>query len=88
MPGTAVVLGSVHLPLAGLVDIPAELARIEGEVAKNRKFLAGVEAKLSNEGFVSRAPANVVQQQRDTKVKLEAELARLDKLAAALKAAE
>ena len=88
MPGTAVALGSVHLPLAGLVDIPAELARIEGEVAKNRKFLAGVEAKLSNEGFVSRAPANVVQQQRDTKVKLEAELARLDKLAAALKAAE
>ena len=88
MPGTAVALGSVHLPLNGLVDIPAELARIAGEVEKNKKFLAGVNAKLSNEGFVSRAPANVVQQQRDTKVKLEAELERLEKLSATLKAAE
>ena len=89
MPGTAIpAIGSVHLPLAGLVDIPAELARIDGELAKNRKFLAGVEAKLSNEGFVSRAPANVVQQQRDTKVRLEAEIARLEKLAATLREAE
>ena len=88
MPGTAVALGSIHLPLAGLIDIPAELEKIAGELEKNRKFLAGVEAKLGNEGFVSRAPANVVEQQRTRKGELEAEIARLEGLAAALKEAE
>ena len=88
MPGTAVALGSIHLPLAGLIDIPAELEKIAGELDKNRKFLAGVEAKLGNEGFVSRAPANVVEQQRTRKGELEAEIARLEGLAAALKEAE
>ena len=88
MPGTAVALGSIHLPLAGLIDIPAELEKIAGELEKNRKFLAGVEAKLGNEGFVSRAPANVVEQQRTRKGELEAEISRLEGLAAALKEAE
>ncbi|MBR0055957.1 MAG: class I tRNA ligase family protein, partial [Kiritimatiellae bacterium] len=88
MPGTATALGAIHLPLAGLVDIPAELAKIDAELDKNRKFLAGVEAKLSNEGFVSRAPANVVGQQRRRKEELLAEIARLNGQAAALKEAE
>ena len=47
-----------------------------------------MEAKLGNEGFVSRAPANVVEQQRTRKGELEAEIARLEGLAAALKEAE
>ncbi len=88
MPGTAVSVGSIHLPLAGLVDIPAELAKIGAELDKNKQVLAGVVAKLSNEGFVSRAPANVVEQQRQRKVELEAEIARLDALAATLRKAE
>ena len=88
MPGTAVAIGAVHLALAGLIDIPAELAKIAADLEKNRKFLAGVEAKLGNEGFVSRAPANVVEQQRQRKGELEAEIARLETLAAALKEAE
>ena len=88
MPGTAVALGSIHLPLAGLIDIPAELEKIAAELEKNRKFLAGVEAKLGNAGFVSRAPANVVEQQRQRKAELEAEIARLTALSETLKAAE
>lgn len=87
MPGSAVELGSVHLPLAGLVDIAAELAKIAEELAKNRKFLQGVEAKLSNEGFTSRAPAAVVEQQRKRKTELEAEISRLEKLSSTLGAA-
>ncbi len=88
MPGTAIALGAVHLPLAGLIDIPAELVKIAAEIEKNRKFLAGVNAKLSNEGFVSRAPAAVVDQQKAKKTELEGEIARLEKLAATLKSAE
>ncbi len=85
MPGTSIALGAVHLPLAGLIDIPAELEKIAAEVAKNKKFLIGIDAKLSNEGFVSRAPAAVVEQQRQKKVELEAEIARLEALAATMK---
>ncbi len=82
MPGTTIALGAVHLPLAGLIDVKAELEKIAAEVAKNKKFLLGIDAKLSNEGFVSRAPAAVVDQQRQKKAELEAEIARLEALAA------
>lgn len=88
MPGTVVAAGAIHLPLAGLIDIPAELEKIAAEIEKNAKFLAGVNAKLSNEGFVSRAPEAVVEQQRTRKAELEAEIARLTSLAETLKSAE
>lgn len=88
MPGTVVALGAIHLPLAGLIDIPAELERIATEIEKNTKFLAGVNAKLSNEGFVSRAPEAVVEQQRTRKAELEAEIERLSNLAKTLRSAE
>lgn len=39
-----------------LVDVAKELDRISKELEKNRKFLSSLEAKLSNEKFVSRAP--------------------------------
>ena len=84
MPGSIVKLGAIHLPLAGLVDIPAEVERVKGEIAKSRGLLAGVEAKLGNEGFVARAPANVVEQQRTRREELLHEIARLEKLAGML----
>ena len=55
----------LYLPLAQLVDVEKELARMEKELDNTRKEIARAEAQLSNEKFVSRAPANVIQAQRD-----------------------
>ncbi|MFO7936942.1 MAG: valine--tRNA ligase [Kiritimatiellia bacterium] len=82
MPGTLGKLGTIYLPLAGLVDVEAEKKRIADEIAKNRGFLKTVEAKLGNERFISNAPAEIVQQQKDRKVELEQILARFEKLLA------
>jgi valyl-tRNA synthetase len=51
--------------LKGLIDVPAEFQRLEKQLAEKQKYLQGVLAKLSNANFVSRAPEDVVQQQRD-----------------------
>ena len=44
------------LPLAGVIDIAAELARLEKELTKHQKDVAGIDAKLANEKFVANAP--------------------------------
>ena len=74
----------IFMPLAELVDIQEELARIAKERAKAEGHLKGVEAKLSNEAFTSKAPANIVQNQRDQAEKLRALIAQLDQSAAAM----
>jgi valyl-tRNA synthetase len=75
------------LPLAGLVDLKADGARLERELAKERQELAKVEAKLANADFIARAPEEVVeehQERRETFVnridKLENARARLSRL--------
>ena len=55
----------LYLPLAQLVDVEKELARIAKETENAQKEIARAEAQLSNEKFVSRAPANVIQAQRE-----------------------
>ncbi|MHB0999674.1 MAG: valine--tRNA ligase [Armatimonadota bacterium] len=54
----------IYVPLTDLVDIDKETARITNELAEVEKELARSEGKLSNEQFVSRAPANVVDKER------------------------
>ena len=66
------------LPLSELVDLDKERERINKELEKNRKFLEGQEKKLSNENFVSRAPENVVQAERDRAEQLRALIANLE----------
>ncbi|MBQ7190680.1 MAG: valine--tRNA ligase [Kiritimatiellae bacterium] len=88
MPCTVCKQGTIYLSLKGQVDAAAELERVRGELVKTRGFLKGVEAKLSNESFVSRAPEAIVQQQREKKVELEATIERLTKLEAAFAAAQ
>jgi valyl-tRNA synthetase len=63
----ALVIGDVevYLPLAGMIDLTAERARLQKELQNAEADLARREAKLGNESFVSRAPANVVQRERD-----------------------
>ena len=74
----------VFMPLAELVDVEAELERIAKEKAKAEGHLKGIEAKLSNEAFTSKAPAHIVQNQRDQAEKLRSLIAQLDASAAAL----
>jgi valyl-tRNA synthetase len=55
----------LRVGLAGAVDLAAESARISKEVARVEADLAGIERKLANPSFVERAPADVVQRERD-----------------------
>ena len=62
----------MFMPMAELVDLEKEKARIQKELANAEKMLAGQNAKLENENFVSRAPEQVVNAEREKKAKLEA----------------
>ena len=59
----AAILGDIriYLPLAGLIDMDKEKARLEKEMAKTEKEIARLSGKLSNEGFLAKAPAEVVE---------------------------
>ncbi|EMR05191.1 Valine--tRNA ligase [Bhargavaea cecembensis DSE10] len=62
---SAVVTGAeLFMPLEGLINIEEELARLEKELGKWQSELKRVEGKLSNERFVSKAPAAVVEEER------------------------
>lgn len=54
----------IFLPLAGLVDLDAERARLAKQVEKIAKELAGVQAKLNNPNFINNAKAEVVDAER------------------------
>ncbi|WP_251850458.1 valine--tRNA ligase [Klebsiella aerogenes] len=53
------------IPMAGLIDKEAELARLAKEVAKVEAEIGRIESKLSNEGFVARAPEAVIAKERE-----------------------
>lgn len=68
------------IPMAGLIDKDAELARLAGEVKKTQGEIKRIEGKLGNEGFVAKAPEAVIAKEREklegyqeTLVKLEAQ---------------
>ncbi|MGF1704017.1 valine--tRNA ligase [Photobacterium makurazakiensis] len=68
------------IPMAGLINKDAELARLDKEVAKIQGEIKRIEGKLGNEGFVAKAPEAVIAKERekltgyqDTLVKLEAQ---------------
>lgn len=76
---TALVAKSeLMIPMAGLIDKDAELARLDGEINKTHGEIKRIEGKLGNEGFVAKAPEAVVAKEREklegykeTLVKLE-----------------
>ncbi len=84
MPSKLLKAGMLYIPLEGLVDTKAETEKLEKEIAKLQGFLKGINAKLSNEAFVSKAPAAIIQNQRDRKVELEAQITALEARKAAL----
>jgi len=62
---TAVVSGAeLYLPLAGLIDLDQEISRLEKELAALHGEVARIEKKLANPGFVSKAPAKVVEEEK------------------------
>ena len=68
----------MFMPMAELVDLEKERARMEKELANAKKQLDGQNAKLANENFVSRAPEHVVNLEREKKAKLEALIENLE----------
>ena len=52
------------VPLTGLVNVEEEIAKLEADLAYQRKFLEGVRKKLSNESFVAHAPEKIVAVER------------------------
>ncbi|MCP5418793.1 MAG: valine--tRNA ligase [Chromatiaceae bacterium] len=77
----------VLIPMGGLIDKAAESARLEKEIGRIDADLARMRHKLSNAGFVAKAPAAVVQKERDklaaqesAKTKLEEQLIKIQKL--------
>lgn len=79
------IVGTVKMsvPLEGLIDSSEEKAKLEAELEHQRKFLASVRGKLSNEKFVAHAPAAVIEVER----KKESDaLARIEAIEASLAA--
>jgi len=72
----AVVLdgATIFMPLTDLLDIEKETARLEGEAANLRKEIARAEGKLKNENFVKKAPANLVEAEKEKLEKFSAML--------------
>ena len=86
-PGTAPEAGSVtvvthaaqiSMPLAELVDLEKEKARMEKELKKNSDELQKLNTKLANPGFVNKAPEHVVKAEQERAVKLTELVAKLE----------
>ena len=75
----------LYIPMGQLVDVAKELERIGKELDKARKNLASLEAKLSNEKFVSRAPEAVVNAEREKAQKVRDLIVSLEQSEAAMK---
>jgi valyl-tRNA synthetase len=80
-PGQAVgqVIGGgieIFLPLAGMIDLEAERARCQKEIAQLEKRIAASKAKLANPGFTQKAPAEVVEREQERLADLELQAAK------------
>ena len=94
-PDTAPPAANAQISLPGIevmvdlkdhIDVDAEIARLDKELQRTQKAIQGKEKKLGNESFTQRAPADVVQRERDNLAQLQEQLASmqaaLDKLRA------
>ncbi|MEL6705779.1 MAG: hypothetical protein AAFP15_16045 [Bacteroidota bacterium] len=68
----------VFVPLTGMINLEQERARLTKEIEQKKGFLKGVEKKLSNENFVSRAPEAIVEKERQKAADARAEIAKLE----------
>ena len=86
-PSASVEIGSikVELDLSGTVDVVAERARLEKDLLTAQKDMKTAEVKLGNEGFMAKAPANVVAEIKERMAVTSADIERITAQLAALK---
>ncbi len=71
-------MAKVYMPLADLVDMEKERARLTRDLGRRQGELKGLESKLGNPGFLNKAPAEVVAAEKDRAGKLRALIARIE----------
>ncbi len=71
----------MYMPMEQLVDLEKERQRLEKELTKNRRSLEGIEKKLSNPGFLAKAPEQVVSNEREKAEKIRALIGQLEESA-------
>ena len=81
------VLRNMPVPLGNMIDVEAEIARMEAELKHKEGFLQGVLKKLGNEKFVNNAPAAVLEMERKKQADAESIIKSLKESIAALKKA-
>ena len=87
IPGAVSIVtahAKVYIPMGDLVDLDAERKRLTKEKEGAEKKLSGICAKLSNPGFLAKAPEAVVQNQRDEEQKLREKIKMIEESLAAL----
>jgi valyl-tRNA synthetase len=76
---TAVFEGNqIHILLKGIIDFDEEKARINKEIAKVKKEIGGAEKKLSNKGFLEKAPDDVIEKVKEKVSTLQTRLNKLE----------
>ena len=69
----------IRVPMAGVIDIEAELKRLDREIERQQKEVAKLEVKLSNKAFTERAPADIVEAEKQKKAQAETALTTLSR---------
>ena len=82
----AALIGKVRLfvPLGGAVDVEKEKSRIDKKIEELKRYLAGIDKKLSNKAFLDKAPEDVVRKEKEKKEKFAGQVATLEDNLAAL----
>jgi valyl-tRNA synthetase len=83
-PSALAPLGTIFLPLDGLIDVEAERARVGKELAKAEAELEKVTAKLADPNFTGKVPQKVLDEHQQRKTDWEEKLAKLREMLAAL----
>ncbi len=82
VPSVLTDLGTLYMPIEGLVDTAAESAKLARQIDEATAALERVNQKLGNEAFISKAPANIIEQQKARQKELQDTIAKLQRLKA------
>ena len=74
----------IYIPMSELVDKTEELKRLNKELAKTEKMLSQSESKLNNQGFIAKAPANVIEKVKQQATKEREKIAMIKAAISAL----